>query len=214
MDDESLKVLTELHLAGIGISKNLSPIFEKVYPIDKDNNETVKHYSKLIERKIQSMRKSEFIEFAGYLNLGKEKQNGKIYWVDEVRLEASITHIGILAYETELSRSDNKRLNDSMIKTNESISSLNLKTETFYIKQTNYNNIQKGLTFVIFLAAAVSATVATCNYQFIKNSSVKTLQDTIYRQKELQLLEDILKSHIEKDSLFEKRVTDSLKISP
>jgi len=97
--------------------------------------------------------------------------------------------------------------------TQKSIQCLNSKTTTFYDNQTNYNAIQKWLTFVIFLSAAVSAVVATCNYLSPKNSYIQIQQDTASHNQQLQKLENILKSHIEKDSLFEKRVKDSLGIS-
>ena len=56
---------------------------------------------------------------------------------------------------TELVKIDNIRLNDSMIKVNDSISSLNGKTETFYTKQSNYNLWQKRLTGAILLSSII-----------------------------------------------------------
>lgn len=98
----------------------------------------------------------------------------------------------------------------SVIDTNESVKSLNTKTETFYTKQVNYNNIQKLLTLVIFLSAAVSAIVATCNYLYPKNSYIKIQLDTANHQLQFQRLENILKFHLEKDSVFERQIKDSL----
>jgi hypothetical protein len=86
------------------------------------------------------------------------------------------------------------------------------ETKTFYTKQTDYNTIQKGLTFVIFLAAAVQATIATCNYVSPKNYDKGKQLDTTSLHQRLEGLKAILQEKTRKDSIFQKAVKDSLKM--
>lgn len=111
--------------------------------------------------------------------------------------------------QERLVRANRKQLEEdqiqSVIDTNKSIQTLNTKTEIFYTKQKKFNDTYKLLTFVIFLATAVSAVVATCNYTDHKNFDGYKLEDTLYNNKRLQELENKLKSQIEKDSAFQRK---------
>jgi hypothetical protein len=92
----------------------------------------------------------------------------------------------------------------SVIDTNTSIQVLNTKTDTFYTKQTRYNNIQIFLTIAILLSSAIYTTVAVISHNESKQNSLK--------EQRLEELEKTLKYKTTKDSLFQKVVKDSLKM--
>lgn len=93
----------------------------------------------------------------------------------------------------------------SVIDTNTSIQKLNTKTDTFYTKQTKYNNVQIFLTIAILLSSAIYTTVAVVSYNESKRNSIK--------EQRLEELEKKLKDKTTKDSLFQKYVKDSLKLN-
>lgn len=124
----------------------------------------------------------EFIASGGYKAL-VDKENRK------AEIKEAIEEMGLKSAQ-------------SVIDTNTSIQGLNTKTNTFYTKQTRYNNVQIFLTIAILLSSAIYTTVAVVSYNESKRNSIK--------EQRLEELEKTLKDKTTKDSIFQKAVKDSL----
>ncbi len=130
--------------------------------------------------------------------------------------EQPYTYYLIKQNEKKKRKEDKEKLELKSIETNigvaDSVKKMNKKsielagdTQTFYTKQNGFNKWQKWLTIAI--------AVSTVAYSVITFLMLKA-QDKYSQSENQQLyqLEQSLKDHTKRDSIFEQRVKDSLKI--
>ena len=93
----------------------------------------------------------------------------------------------------------------SVIDTNTSIQTLNRQTGVFYEKQTTYNNTQKFLTAAILFSSVLYTVIAGLSY-YNTSKQEQSLQQSV------QDIKTELNNQAMEDSIFQKRVKDSLKM--
>lgn len=126
MDSKHYQVLQELAPHGVGVYVDISPVLNKIFPVDDLSNKQaiVDNEYKLVQRLIQGMVKNSLMNIESY-NIGEWTGQDAIRWLNNTSIMAAISSKGLELIEDELAKSETQKLNESTLTLNKSTKKTN-----------------------------------------------------------------------------------------
>lgn len=158
MDTKFLRILEHLEPSGVGEVVNISPVLLQFYPhVNKMIRHEVNPAWNTIYRLLEDMRLAELITPLPYPSIGSGNEVNGYTWIDDQPVNVHLRPKGLEALEREKNKGTEKRLQESMIETNESILATNA------LQQTNIRS-QERLTKTALWIAGTSAFIAVLTF--------------------------------------------------